>query len=395
MSAARRRLRPGRATVVAAVLASLAPAVRADTYRATDADLITSVFGDGHDSAYKGPRVFVQGQSVNRDTYECAHFTPGVSGPVSEKMNNWVAVADDLQTSNLSFTSTGNLSPIGSAGPSVSVITWNWSDTTAHIRVVTSCTNNIDGFPTHYSYGDYNRAWVAGLKAGSPDFVCLVHSAFWFSTCGRPADQRAFAAATAPIEPVTPAARPAGNTFALRNGSNTLALSFRHPRTSLRPPAICYSTSPAKARCVARRLHVPVSNGHGYVQLVLRCAGLKPGASAKLRIRPAIRRTFRLRQGAGSGHVHLDKPPGSVKPLVFLGTRPATAPCTIRSRQTRMASRTMDLRIVGHCGRVKPGTVGELAVGGLLAEDPRQPVPQRPGLGGRASVARLRSSTGR
>lgn len=361
-------VKPVRVAQAAASIAMVAASVlsagaSANVYPASDADLVASNGDD--ERAYKGPRVYVQGQSPNSDSFQCARQK-------TEYANNMVAVADDLQTTKLSFTSTSTLSLLG-YGNYVAVITWNWSDTTAHIRVVTSCTEDVDRYPGASTYGDYYRSWLASLTAGTPNYVCLAREAFRWSTCGLPPGRRAFAALAAPtpLAPLTPASRPGGNTYALANGTNTLAMAFRQPRGSLRPPAIYYSTRPAAARCVAQRLHVPVSNGYGYLELKLQCAGLKPGATAKLRLRPAIRRTFRLRAGDGAGRVHLDKPPGAVEPLVFLGTHPATAPCRIRSRRLRMASRTLDLRIVGHCGRVKPGTRGELAVGGLIAEDAR------------------------
>lgn len=350
-------------------LLSLAPDVRADAY--VGADLITSRDNNDaypgvtyHEWVYKGPRVFVQGQSINRDTYQCAPWG-------GQNANNWVAVADDTETSGLSFTSTGT-SNVSDSRQYYAVITWNWSDTTAHIRVMTSCTDHSGVFPTTASYGDYLSRWTASLWAGKPDFVCLVNNAFKWGGCGGyPAQQRSFRAVAPPLVELTQVARPEGNTFALVNGSNSLDLIFRQPRGSLRPPAIYYSTTPANAGCAARRMGVPVNDGFGSVHLVLRCSGLRPGATAKLRIGPSIKRTFRLSKGTGSGRVHLDKPPGRVRPLVYVGTRPATAPCTVRSRRTHMARRTVDLRITGHCDRVTHGTRGELFVGGLLAEDPQ------------------------
>lgn len=349
-------------------LVAAAPA-SADDYVAKNDDRVAEfeidsdfVAYSSFDHAYKMPRVWVQGQSVNTDSYQCADTDR--SDNRREYLNNWVIVPDDTQTAALSFSSTSTLGATV-YGAYTHITTWNWSDPTAKIRAVISCTNNTDAYPTD-SYGDYYDAWTASLWSGNPDFRCLAKSAFHIGVpCSHPS--RSVRAAGPPLATLTPAASPGGNSFPLVNGSNSLALTFRWPRSTLRPPAIYYSTSPARADCTARRLHVPVNDGHGYMRLVLRCAGLKPGATAKLRIRPAIRRTFRLEQGRGTGHVRLDKPPGSVKPLVFLGTRPATAPCTIRSRQTRMTRRTLELRVTGHCGRVARGTVGELAVGGLIA----------------------------
>ncbi len=370
-----RDTRGRRARTVAGVVGALAlmapPTASATTYKATAADLITARYGNGTDWAYKAPRVFVQGQSINRDSYECA-ATP--ANARAQTMNNWVLVPDDLGSSDLSFTSTGNLSPIGSAGPTVTITTWNWSDTTAHVRVVHSCTNSIDAFPTTWSYGNYYRRWLTSLAAGKPDFKCLVSNAFYWNTeacatAGVPAEGRgARAAASAPLAPLVPVASPGGNVYALENGINRLAMTFRHPSASRRPPVFYYSTRPASAGCEARRMHVPVNRGFGYLHLVLRCSGLRTGATAKLTLRPAIRRTFPLREGRGVGRIRLDKPPGTVKPLVFVSTRSAAVPCDIRSRQVRMARRTVDLRIDGRCGRVPRGARGELAVGGLIAE---------------------------
>lgn len=353
--------------IAVAVSWAHAPATRADTYRAKDADLITSHVDAYHDyeKAYKGPKVWVQGQSVNRDTYQCAHFDNEMNYFKGDQIvNDWVAVPDDVQSSKLSFRSNGTFT-VGTFAPYNTVYTWNWSDTTAHIRVITSCTNDNDAYPGYYTYGNYLEDWIASLWAGTPDFVCLVQEAFQWSGCGSPAVGRA-ARAVAPLGKVTQAARPEGNTFALVNGSNTLELRFRMPRTSLRPPAIYFSTKPAAADCVSRRMGVQVNDAFGYTHLVLRCSGLGTGATAQLKVRPGILRTFRLHEGKGSGRVHLDKPPGSVKPLVYVGTRPPTTPCTIRSRKLRMARRTFDLRISSRCGHIAQHEVGELFVGGLL-----------------------------
>lgn len=351
--------------LVAAVSAALAlaPAAAADEYTLTE-KIIDRAPDAYHraptKAAYKGPKVWVQGQSVNRDYYSCA--------PGAGDLYRWVLVADDLATTNLSFLTQGII-----VGGYLDVSTWNFSDTTAHVRVVLMCNQDPDNFDqaSYGSYDSYNGPWIASLWAGTPDFRCLaVHAFGWFDTpCGGAGAARA--AAARPLAPVIPAALPRGNTFPLRNGSNTLALSFRQPRRSPHPPAIYLSTSPAGADCVSRRLHVPINNQYGYLHFVLRCKGLRPGATAKLRIGPSIRRSFPLREGIGRGRVRLDKPPGRVEPLVYVGTRPARTPCRILSRRTRMARRTVHLRLTSHCHHVARGARGELSVGGLLAENPR------------------------
>jgi hypothetical protein len=353
----------------AAVLAgcALAPAARADFYPYGPEDLITSRTGPyppglnngvprtGVERAYKGPRVFVRGYSTNSDTYQCAKD--------DEQVNGWVAVANDLLSNKRSFTSTST-AYLGQAPP-YSVTTTNWSEGGVNLRVVSACTPDPNAFPYHLSYGPYNYAWIASLWSGAADYVKLVRTAFKWDAAGT----RAVRAAPSPpaLAPLVPAAAPSGNRYALRNGVTTLDLTFRQPRGDRRPPAIYYSTQPATAGCEAQRMPVTVVDGFGTLHLVLHCHGLQPGASAKLLVRPAIRRTFLLRRGSGSGRIHLDKPPGRVAPLVFLGA--GSAPCTITRNGLRLARRTMDLRIEGRCGAVQPGARGELAVGGLIAAD--------------------------
>jgi len=303
-----------------------------------------------YEVAYKGPRVIVRGSTTNSDTYEC---------PGQDSVTNWMAVADDPASATRSFTSTSTAA-VAQSGDSYLVTTTNWSADDINLRVVSSCTNDI------FKYGYFSKSlveyledWVAGLLDGTPDWVALVLKSFaWFSTASHSST------AAAPVQ-----ADRAGNVFRLHNGTNRLALSFRHPRHSRRPPAIYLATNPSGADCRARRMHVPVIDGSGAALIDLRCRGLKRGATARLTIRKGIRRTFRLHEGRGTMRVRLDKPPGTVEPLVHLSTRPTNAPCRTVRHRLRLTRRTMDLRLDGRCGRAARDAVGALYVGGLLAAD--------------------------
>jgi hypothetical protein len=79
-----------------------------------------------------------------------------------------------------------------------------------------------------------------------------------------------------------------------------------------------------------------------------------------------VRRSFRLRRGSGSIRVRLAKPPGTVKPLLYLGYGRADKSCSnVRSR-LRRRSRTLDLHINARCGRAARNARAHLYIGGLL-----------------------------
>lgn len=343
-----------------AACAGLAPEARADYYRYDWTQEITerskryTIWGTGeerhgYEVAYKGPRVIVRGSTTNSDTYEC----PGV-----DSVSSWMAVADDPDSASRSFTSASTAAVASQLGGSYLVTTTNWSADDINIRVVSSCTNDWIAYPYFTkSLVEYLEDWVAGLLQGTPDWVALVVKSFaWFSSASRASSGEA------PVQ-----AERAGNVFRLRDGTNRLALSFRQSRHSRRPPAIYLATNPSAADCRARRLHVPVIDGSGAALIELRCHGLKRGATARVTIRKGIRRTFPLHEGKGTMHIRLDKPPGTVEPLVHLSTRPSNAPCRTVRHRLRLTRTTMDLRLAGRCGRAARDAVGALYVGGLLA----------------------------
>ena len=343
-----------------AACAGLAPAARADYYPYQYSQVVTSrsktytlPFGGesfyAEERAFKGPRVIVRGSTTNSDTYEC---------PANQSVTNWMAVADDADSATRSYTSASTAILASPWGDSYRVTTTNWSSDDINIRVVSSCTNNLLAYPYFTeSLLEYIEDWIEGLLDDAPDWVALVLEAFAWGTSSAHS-----ASADAPVQ-----AQRGGNSFRLHNGTNRLALLFRHPRHSRRPPAFYLATNPADADCRSRRMHVPVIDGSGAALIELRCRGLKRGATARLTIRKGIRRTFRLHEGNGTVRIRLDKPPGTVEPLVHLSTRPANAPCRTLRHRLRLTRRKMDLRIDGRCGRAARGAIGALYVGGLLA----------------------------
>jgi hypothetical protein len=350
-----------------AIFTGLAADARADLYSFSQDGRVTSrtvpyldhtgTAQTALDFGYKGPRVTVQANTTNKDTYSCP-----IAKNYAETFSSWVAVADDLSTFDLvSFSSTSDIyfradqSYIGISTTNVS-----WSG--AYIRVVASCTPDPSVIPYTPAAGDYLDAWHHSLNPGvyprpALDWAGLIRNAFSWGK----------ASARASSATAVRSARKHRQTFALRNGANTLSVRFSHPRTTQRPPAFYLSTQPANAACRTTGLHSAVIDGVGSAHVRLRCRGLARGATAQVKVRQAVRRTFRLRKGKGSVQVRLRKPPGSVKPLVHLSTRPANTPCKVLRRGLRLERTTFDVRMDGHCGRVARGAVGEIAIGGLLA----------------------------
>lgn len=309
--------------------------------------------------SWSGPRVIVRGNTTNTDYYDC-----------SRPPTRWIAVADDVESATRSFTSTSDAYLVHGVGNSrFNVTTTNWSSSDINIRVVSSCTSDYTGTLFPYVTGtflDWLPAAAKQLLSHTLDdyLEWLVDKAFGWDTPF---------AATVPRTPTSSTAASAshGRTrFALRNGKNRIAVSFKQPRRSRRPPSFYLTTEPAAADCSARRMHTAVIDGAGGMVLTLSCDGVRKGATGRLLIRKAIRRTFRLRQGDGTVKIHLDKPPGRIEPLVYLRTRRAKAACKVRDRKLRLGRRTLDLRLDAHCGLVGRRAVGKLYVGGLLAGRP-------------------------
>jgi hypothetical protein len=360
------------ASLFLALFAGLAADARADNYYqdpTSTGNTIDHRSKNGHDEiAWKGPRVIVRGNTTNSDYYYCI----GADVPT-----RWVAVADDADSANRSFTSTSDAYGANKFGYSYySVTTTNWSSSDINIRVVSACTDDLNGNTFPYVTGtfiDWLFPWIYHLfhpdakLPGQDEFDWLVQHALGWGSGG------SASSATAGRARSTATHRKGGRRFALRNGSNTVTLRFKQPKGSRRPPAIYLATQPAGAHCAARRMHTSVIDGVGSAVLTLACHGVTRGTTARFKIRKAIRRNIRLDKGDGTLRIHLDKPPGKVEPLVYVNARPADTPCRVRHRHLDKTRTTLDLRIDVHCGRVSRKAVGRIYVGGLLAPD--VPVP--------------------
>ena len=359
----------------------LAPATDADaaTYRLDVRYPIASQSASGESEfAYLGPEyVLTQsyfgepdaGSGTSTDTYLC---------PINQAVTNWIGVVTAVSTDD------GNTDPTSTdlgisvhsdaaftAGDSFDVTTTSWYGYPATLHLVASCTTDYNVFPYHTeSYGDYLDDWNASLRRQMPDFATLARQAFNWPVTGTPANPSRAVAAS---ERASAAGK---RKFKLRNGSNEIDLTFEHTgrgaslARSRRPPAIYFSTEPADADCRAERMHLPVIDGIGSLSLDVRCRGLKGGATARLKIRKAIRRSFPLSKGDGTIRVNLDKPAGKVAPFVHLSTGPGSAPCDVEDRKVRMRRDEVDLRVDAHCGQVPRDARGKLYVGGLLAGKP-------------------------
>jgi hypothetical protein len=156
--------------------------------------------------------------------------------------------------------------------------------------------------------------------------------------------------------------RGARRRFALHNGRDTIALTFRHSSFA-HPPALRLR---GDAGCAARRLDVTGENRSGQLRLVLRCRWLKRGAAVWVRFVQPIRRSFSLHRGNGSIRVRLAKPLGTVEPLVYVSYGRANKSCTNVTDRLRLRSRTLDLRVNARCGRAGGNALAYLYIGGLL-----------------------------
>jgi hypothetical protein len=349
--------------------------------------LITRSSAGATEYAYLGPEFRVDGGgSASTDTYECAINQPDGSGTATQSLvTDYLPVVTHLETpgygdtpwiSDLGYSVTSDASLV--AGDTFHVTVTPWYGFTMLMHVVASCTTDYNVFGYQYgSYGPYLDRWNASLQAttpstdhpqqGTPDYVTLVGDAFHWGSKGIPANPASASAASARTR------RP-GTPFALHNGTNAIRIPFgqvarsgRALARSKRPPAIYLSTQPAGAHCRATQLQVPVVNGSGTVLLNLQCSDLKGGASARLQIHSAIRRSFRLHKGTGRFNIHLDKPPGSIPPFVYVSTHPAKTPCRVVHRKVHLRPRTLDLHMTARCKRVPRKATGTLYVGGLLA----------------------------
>jgi hypothetical protein len=113
-------------------------------------------------------------------------------------------------------------------------------------------------------------------------------------------------------------------------------------------------------------MDVAVQNRSGYLRLQLRCRGLKRGAAVRVLFVKAVGRSFRLHRGTGAIRVRLSKPPGAVRPLMYLAYGRANKSCSSVRTRLRLQSRTLDVRVNARCGRAARNAVAHLYIGGLL-----------------------------
>jgi hypothetical protein len=307
-----------------------------------------------YDYAEVGPQFEVTESGTSDDTYVC---------PSGQSISNWVVVADQID----SFGGTLWQWSSGS-GNQINIHVTNWNPPASApngsvlLQVAGSCTTNPSEFPydpggcfgdfcpPSYPPGDYLPYWKGQLNQGNNGpYDELVKRAFCWSS-------------TFPGCAQTLGARKVVRRFALHNGSNSIALAFRPPSFT-RPPALRLSGA---AGCVARRMDVSGQNRSGQLRLALRCRGLKRGAAVRVRFVKPVGLSFRLRRGTGSIRVRLAKPPGTVRPLMYLAYGRANKSCSKVSSRLRLHTRTFDLRVGARCGRAAGNAVAHLFVGGLL-----------------------------
>jgi hypothetical protein len=308
-----------------------------------------------YEFGYRGPRFLVTPLGTSVDTYVC---------PSGQSISNWVVVGDvpdSVFGGEFWQWSTGS-------GSQINVHVVNWSPPPSphgifYLRLAGSCTTNPGEFPYDpggcfgdfcppYPPGDYLPYWqfvfnTGSRSAGAAQYAELIKRAFcWSSTypgcaVGAPKPTRR---------------------FALHNGTNKISLTFRHS-SGTRPPAVRLRGA---AGCTARRMDVSAQNRSGYLRLVLLCHGLKRGAAVRVLFVKPVRRSFRLRRGRGSIRVRLAKPPGTVKPLVYLGYGRADKSCSNVLDRLRLRSRTLDVRVSARCGLAAGNSVANIYIGGLL-----------------------------
>lgn len=348
----------GAAALVAAIAgcAAFAPGAGASDYRLDGRFLTSRGDANSFENGYWGPEFRVSSWGSSLDYYYC---------PSGLGLSNWIVVGDEIYSNQWAIDATSNADQADSFFP---IRVTNWGLSTVYLRAALACTNNSTSYPyvdPQYGAGDYQAYWDKEFKLhrrpNSASYKGLILRAFCWDAktpgCPVSTGERSSVARIASVR-----ARKGGNRFALRNGTNRLALDFKHP-TGKGPPAL-YLTG---ARgCASRRVQTAVHNGAGELVLELRCRRLKRGAAARVRIAKPIVRHFRLRQGSGTLRIHLDKPPGKVEPYAHVSYGKAT-PCKSVGHKLRLRSRSFDLRINARCGRIARNATGHLYVGGLLA----------------------------
>ncbi len=163
---------------------------------------------------------------------------------------------------------------------------------------------------------------------------------------------------------------PTVRTVALRRGLTSVDLKLGH-KTGSSPPAILLSTNSASLRCSVADYSYINHERRGRFQMQIRCPQAQRGARATLTFRAPLRKAFRLRNGAGTVRVEVDKPRGDALPMGRLTTRPRRTNCKVRRSRVQIGSRRFTATARVHCRGLPANAKGVLAVGGLIAADAR------------------------
>ncbi len=370
-----RKHSPRNSPVVALLLVALAgSAVFAPTAGAGDINLANPIVSrsgpEAVDNGYIGPMgtVGYWGQT-SFDRYHC---------PASEGMSGYIVPPDDGGSHGRSYSVTNNASEGANVFP---VWVTSWSGGELHYRVAATCTNNTRVFryydPESWAYGDWMPYWTKALftAGGDPrsptaaEYGGLLGRSLCWNVANTGCPQ-VFLGIAGHAAPARVRARRGGNRFALRNGTNRISLTFQHTAgnehtaQSRRPPAVRLAGAPG---CRVRRMSLVVHNGQGEVELVLRCARQKRGASARVRVTKPLRGSFRLRNGTRTVRVKLGKPPGKVESLVHVSYGRKHTPCKAVRNRERFTKRTAGLTMTVRCGRSAGNARAHLYFGGLLA----------------------------
>ena len=345
-------------TALACCAALTSPAL-ADEIRLAN-PVATRSAAQGVDHGYVSPEFVVTPWGTSADRYDC---------PYGEGLSGWIVVANILDSNDRAWEAS-NAADGDNNWFTIRVTNWSLTSN-VWLKAAVSCTTNPQLYPYtdpdgYLDYGDYWDWWTAmlgkGAAPGSSQFSYLINHAFCWSPLYAGCPRSSYSSAGSGARIASVRARKGGNRFALHNGTNRLALTFKH-LGGRRPPAVRL----AGARgCRARHMPLRVHNGSGQLRLELRCRGLRRGATARVTVGRAITRHFRLRRGSGTLRVHLDKPPGTVEPYAYISYGKGS-PCKSVRHKLRLRSRTFDLRIRARCGRVARNAKGHLYVGGLLS----------------------------
>jgi hypothetical protein len=335
-----------------AAIGGFAPAASADDYRLAD-PIVQRTRSEplrpnvvATDYGYRGPRFVVTRGGTSSDEYFC---------PSGQTVTRWLVVADDATSNHRAVAYETDLV---FTEPQFRIYATNWSLVKVNLRLAASCTDDEGAFPyrspREWGYGDYQGYWdqqfAGGGEPGTAAYAGLIQRAFCWTPPAWPG-----CASTA--EPPKGTKR-----FALRNGTNSVSLTFSH-RTGRRPPAVHLAGA---ERCRTQRMRLSVHNRLGHLRLALRCRGVKQGATASVRVGKAIVRSFRLRRGSGTSQVHLAKPRGTVEPYMHVSYGARRTPCGSVRPRLRLRPRSLSLRVNARCGRVAGNATGRLYVGGLL-----------------------------